>query len=360
MMRRTAYLFAALPAVLVAAGSVWADGKVVQPEAKPGAPAAPPALQQPAPPVLQPGVQPGLPGLQPGQPFDPQKMQEMMQQQMAKALGLKLPPPALKWGGMVLEPANEALLDQLGVPAGEGMVIASVEADSAAAEAGLKKHDLVIKVNQQAVPGDAKELLKALGDAKADTPMELVVLRKGKEQTLKAVKLPKAALATQSLPGFGGPLGPGIAPVPLLPVPPLQPFPPPGGPGVGLLPGFLGKPNANFTGAKISINRNNNQFDGSYEKDKVHITIRGKVENNQAKADEITVDDGTETKKFKKLEEVPQAQRDTVSGLLQMVTGNTGGFGPPGLGIPNLPLPGVPPTPLAPPLALPPPPDLPK
>jgi membrane-associated protease RseP (regulator of RpoE activity) len=380
----------ALTAVLLAAGPAMSDspragqgGQPPQP-AQPGAPGAPgravgpgqpgqpglpgvPGVAQPGQPGLPgvPGIaQPGQPGVppafQPGQPFDPQKMHEMMVQNMARNFGLRVPPVGLNWGGMMIEPADATLLEQLNLPAGKGMVVTNVEADSAAAQAGLKKHDLVVKVNAQTVPGDARELLKALGDAKADTPVDVVVVRKGKEQTLKDVKLPQAALAGgPRMPGVVGPGigGPGFVPPGPLPPVPVQPplvvpLPAPVVPGVPGVPNAPG--NVNVLDGRLSVTRNNDKFDGDYQKDKLHITINGKFENNQAKTEQITVDDGSETKKYQRVEEVPQAHRNVVNHLLHLIGGNRPIiFGP--AGAPPLPrppgLPGggaAPPTPPAP------------
>jgi hypothetical protein len=300
-------------------------------------------------------------------------MQDEAIKRMADTFGLRIPPKQLKWGGMVLESANAALLDQLGQPAGKGMVIVSVETDTGAADAGLKKHDLVIKVDENTIPGDAKEAAQTLRDAKADSTFDLVVMRKGKEQTIKGAKLGVATVAGPKMGVFGAAGAfPGIAPLPPLAAPPLNPglappggFAPPGIPGAGGgpgggLPGLPGFGGGQLTG-RISINRNNDKFDVDYEKDKLQITIRGKLQNNTAKAEEITVKEGEESKKYDKVADVPQAQRDTVNRLLQMVTGNPAGPafpnvpglprppGPGGAGAPGLPgLPGAPGGPGAP------------
>jgi hypothetical protein len=294
-----------------------------------------------------PGLQPpagGFGGVAPGQAFDPQQMQERMMKQMAETFGLRIPPTQLKWGGMVLEPAPAALGDQLGQPAGKGMVVVSVETDTPAADAGMKKHDLVIKVNDQTTPGNAKELLQTLRDAKDDTAFDLVVMRKAKEQTIKGAKLGEASLVMQRM----GPLaGAGALPplaAPPLPMPPLLP-PGAGGPGgAGGLPGFPGAPGlgGGQLRGQLSISRKNGKFDVDYEDGKLQITIRGKLENNMAKTDEISIKDGedADAKKYTRVNEVPQAHRDTVNRLLQMVTGNVAPGFP---GIPGGLPPGVPP-----------------
>ncbi len=279
-----------------------------------------------------------------------------MREQMARSFGLKVPAPALKWGGMVLEPAVESLLDQLDLPAGKGMVIASVDDDSAAAKAGLKKNDLLVKVNEQAVPADARELLKALG--KSDAALELVIVRKGKEQTLKAIKLPEAAMATRAN-GFG----PNIVPLPPPPLPPIGiPVQPnPGFPGLVPLPppGFAGdqvkaQMQFNNNGAKVTLNRDGDKVSADYVKDKVQFSLRGTKEANRAKIEEINVKNGDETKKYTKVEDVPETHRDAVNQVVGMLTAMLNGAGginrlvpPPPPGLPNPPpgFPGIQPDP---------------
>jgi membrane-associated protease RseP (regulator of RpoE activity) len=279
----------------------------------------------------QPGVpvQPGRPGFQPGQPPGPEQMREMMIKNMARNFGLRIPPVALKWGGMVIEPADAALLAQLDLPAGKGMVVTSVEAESPAATAGLKKHDLIVKLNEQAIPGDARELLKTIGDAMANTPVDLTVVRKAKEQTLKGVKLAQAELAGGPAMGLGGPGFPPPLPLPPPGVGAPVPAPVPVAPGA---PGVIGigiGVNAQGLDGRVAITRNNEKFDADYQKDKLHVTVRGKVENNQTKIDQITVDDGSKNEKYQKVEDVPPAHRTTVQRLLQMVNGNGGVVAPP-------------------------------
>ena len=319
-MRATLCLFGALAATLLASGPLLAQ----QVGAGGGlAPAAPP--------------QPGVPGGIPFQPGDQEAMREQMQERMAKMMGLTLPAPTLKWGGMTLEPAAEALLDQLDLPVGKGMVVASVESDSAAAKAGLKKNDLLVKVNADAVPGDARSLLKALTGT--DAAVDIVVLRKGKEQTLKAVKLAAPEMVRRAGPGLAVPPG-GIQPPNFIPQPlpgGFQPF----NPGVGApdFPGFgpggpvrLGQPQFNLNGAKLSLKRDGDKISAEYEKGKIQISIHGKMDGNKTKLDEITVKDGDESKQYTKVEDVPQTHRDTINHMVRILSGGAGAVGPmPGL-----------------------------
>ncbi len=65
--------------------------------------------------------------------------------------------------GVITEPAGEALAAQLALPGGKGLVVMEVVGDSPAAKAGLKKFDVVVTVNGQALgtPEELKKLVVA-------------------------------------------------------------------------------------------------------------------------------------------------------------------------------------------------------
>ena len=69
----------------------------------------------------------------------------------------------------------------------EGVVIIDIEKNSPAEEAGLKKGDVVIKVNEHKV-SDIAEFRYRLYSYNPDEVIDIVVKRDGKEETLK-VKL---------------------------------------------------------------------------------------------------------------------------------------------------------------------------
>jgi membrane-associated protease RseP (regulator of RpoE activity) len=330
-MRAILMVFGALAATLLASEAARAQQAGAGGGLVPGAPPLPPVPVQP------------FPG-----PGDPEKMMEQMQENMAKMWGFKIPARALKWGGMTLEPAADALLDQLDLPAGKGMIVASVATDSAAAKAGVRINDILIKVNADAVPGDAKSLLKTIPGT--DAAVDIVIVRKGKEQTLKAVKLAAAELVKRA-----NPLVPNI----IVPVPPppllggiLPKFDPlnPGIAAPGIFPGFPpvgpgGQAQMQFVvnGAKISLKRDGDKVSAEYEKDKVQISLRGKMDGKKAKLDEITVKDGDESKKYTKVEDVPEAHRDAVNRMVRILNGDPAAVAPllpplpPGTSVPPLP-----------------------
>lgn len=85
--------------------------------------------------------------------------------------------------GAQLAPLTDQLAEYFG--AKDGVLVSSVDADSAAAKAGLKAGDVITTVNGRTVndPGDVSE---EIGDAEEAETIELGVVRDGKPMTIKA------------------------------------------------------------------------------------------------------------------------------------------------------------------------------
>jgi S1-C subfamily serine protease len=104
-------------------------------------------------------------------------------------------PPHLEWfgdngfaysfGGGRLGIGIETLSDQLAAYFGveDGVLVTSVEEDSAAAKAGLKAGDVITKIGGDAID-DSGDLLRALG--RAEGKVELEIVRDRKTQTVTA------------------------------------------------------------------------------------------------------------------------------------------------------------------------------
>ncbi len=114
--------------------------------------------------------------------------------------------------GVAVEKPSETLTEQLELPKDQGLVIRDVMADSAAAKAGLKAHDILLELDGKAVSSNPEEFRKQVEGVKADTPVDAVVLRKGKKETVKGLSLPEAKAAAPGFPG-ANPTGlPGLTP----------------------------------------------------------------------------------------------------------------------------------------------------
>jgi len=123
------------------------------------------------------------------------------------------------------------------------------------------------------VSDDVQAFAQMVHDAKAKTPVDVVVLRKGKKETIKGLSLPEAKarpdiVALPALPAFPG----GALPAPV--VPPL--------PRVGGLGGLFGS-----DGVMTTTFRSNDHFTTRHQEGSLVITVTGKVADAKAKVDEV-------------------------------------------------------------------------
>jgi C-terminal processing protease CtpA/Prc len=85
--------------------------------------------------------------------------------------------------GATLQPVGDTLRTQLDIPAGQGLVVESLQGDGACAQAGLQQNDVLLSLADKPLDtvGDLIKQLKAAGDA----PVALKILRGGKSTTLQ-------------------------------------------------------------------------------------------------------------------------------------------------------------------------------
>lgn len=250
-------------------------------------------------PDLPPPLLPQLPGLDPNQ-FK------------APGLRLEIAPGGIRFDpfgrqgdgrlGVLVQKPGTTLAEQLDLPKGQGLAVEEVHADSAAAKAGLKAHDILLELNGKPVPDDVYEFARMVRDIKAKTPVDAVVLRRGKKETVKGLSLPEAKPQPEL---------PGVLTVPNLPPavfpPPAVPFPP-GGLG-GLFTG---------NGVMTTTFRSNDRFTTRHQEGSLVITVTGTVTDGTAKLGEINVQDGTESHKYESVDKVPERYKDKVKSLIEM------------------------------------------
>jgi serine protease Do len=94
--------------------------------------------------------------------------------------------------GVLVDSPSEAMTEQLGLESGKGVVVTDVLADSAAAKAGLKKNDVLVEFNGKPVPASRDGFAALVQEPKAKEPVDAVVIRKGKKETIKGITLPEA------------------------------------------------------------------------------------------------------------------------------------------------------------------------
>ena len=88
--------------------------------------------------------------------------------------------------GAVLGPLDEVLASHLGLGKGEGSLVHEVRPASAADKLGLRRHDVIVKVNGQAVRHDESTLVSTLRSTGKDerAKLDLEIIRRGKATTL--------------------------------------------------------------------------------------------------------------------------------------------------------------------------------
>ncbi|HXT57508.1 MAG TPA: PDZ domain-containing protein [Pirellulales bacterium] len=96
--------------------------------------------------------------------------------------GEKPEQPVAFWIGVACEPLPEALRSQLGLPKGQGVLVQDVVEGSPAAQAGLKRYDVVLALGDQGI-GSAQELSQAVKQTRGKEA-SVRYLRSGKEATV--------------------------------------------------------------------------------------------------------------------------------------------------------------------------------
>jgi hypothetical protein len=126
---------------------------------------------------------------------------------------LPLPPVPTPWPeagrlGVRAAAPDAALVDQLDLPRGRGLVLDEVVAESPAARAGLRVHDVLLLLDDKPVPGQPWRLAHLVDALPGEKPLTAVVLRHGKRAAVAGLVLPavprpaRARTWPASLPGL--------------------------------------------------------------------------------------------------------------------------------------------------------------
>jgi hypothetical protein len=215
--------------------------------------------------------------------------------------GLIPVPHQARLGAQVSRP-TQTLVDQLDLPREQGLVLDEVGANSAAAKAGLKRHDILLEIDGKAVPSNPQDFVKMLDGVKPNTPIDAVVLRKGKKETVRGLQLPeKKAAVAPALPNFPG------------------------------LPGGRLVPNLNLPfglGNMTGITRNGDEFTATQQSDGVRIVVKGKVDQGKATVREVEVDANGQKNRYDSLDKVPAEYREKAQKLADAAAGKGVRFTP--------------------------------
>jgi hypothetical protein len=275
----------------------------------------------------------GQGGLDPKQMDDLLKSLQVQQDQIARALqrlhGLhgKFPPemgagnfafgkhaPTGRLGVQIAAP-SATLADQVDLPKGQGIVIEEVVPDSPAAKAGIKAHDVLLEVDGKVVPSDPVAAARMVSGLKAGRAVEAVVLRHGRRETLKGLKL----LAPKKTDPAAGEFGnfsadkpkalPGMSGMKALQFGAMK-----GGQAGALALSGMG----GGTGVMTTTFRNDDRFTTRHQEGSLVITLTGKVADGKTRVTEIRVQDGGESHDYDDVDSVPERYRDKVKNLLEM------------------------------------------
>jgi len=108
------------------------------------------------------------------------------------------------WLGVYIQPVTPALQKQFGLKSAAGALVADVNAGGPAEKAGLKRGDVIVRYQGEAVE-DTNQLRNLVADTEIGTNAEVTVIRTGQEKKIrvKIGELPEEATAAGRRPGGG-------------------------------------------------------------------------------------------------------------------------------------------------------------
>lgn len=187
--------------------------------------------------------------------------------------------------GVIVEPLHPALRDQLSLADDQGVLVREVVPDSPAAKVGIKPHDILLELGGKAVPAHPEAFVRLVRELPAGKVGKVVVLRKGKKETLGELELPEQ---------LQPPVRPPVRPIPR---PPLEPAP--------------------QAGYWLHVQRSSDgSFRVQYREADQTIRIEGQQADGKVTVRKVEITEGRETKSYDSLDAVPAAMRDKVDKLL--------------------------------------------
>lgn len=92
--------------------------------------------------------------------------------------------------GLRISLPSPTLIDQMELPKDQGLVLTFIDSNSSLAKSGLQQHDILLEINEQAIPNDVNRFAQLLQTLNEIKEVSIVVLRKGTPITIKGIKLP--------------------------------------------------------------------------------------------------------------------------------------------------------------------------
>jgi beta-lactamase regulating signal transducer with metallopeptidase domain len=198
--------------------------------------------------------------------------------------------------GVAVSPVSDELAEQLDLK-GSGVVVQTVVPGSPAEKAGLHKNDIIVQFAGQSVSGD--NFSKVVAGTKAGEKVDVVVLRKGKKETLKGIELAQAKK-------------PEVGRVEVRP----------GSEFKRRIPGGDAGPGTKTRFEKMSVSVSDDSFEIDATRDDLRYRLSGTVAGGKASPDSITITEGKKKSEYRSVDDVPEKHRDAVRQLLGSVGGS--------------------------------------
>lgn len=220
------------------------------------------------------------------------RLNNLAQQQAGGRLGIRFEVP------------SPALVDQLDLPKNQGVVVKDITADSPAEKAGIKANDIILEIGGKMVPSDTQEFRNLIKDIKPDDALDIVLLRKGRKETIKGVKLPE--VKEENIQPF--------FPIPqIIPNPQIIPFP-----ALPIQPQFGG--GGIFNGEQFSISNRNGVVTATLIRNGVSTTVKGAMNERKLEVEEIIVKDGEKEVKAASVDKLPEEYREQAENVIKRVS----------------------------------------
>jgi S1-C subfamily serine protease len=98
-------------------------------------------------------------------------------------------PPAGRLG-VTVEKVGEPLAEHLNLPKGQGLLVRTVTPNTAAAKLGLQPNDILLRLDGKAITADPAAFRQQVQGLKGNAGVDVQVMRKGKTETLRNLRLP--------------------------------------------------------------------------------------------------------------------------------------------------------------------------
>ena len=214
--------------------------------------------------------------------------------------------------GAVVQVPPPVVVDQLDLPANKGLVVLDVQPDSPAEKAGIRKNDILLEFAGKPVPSDLIDFTNDVRDHKLGEEVDAVVLRRGKRETIKGIKLAEFQAALDGRFGRGVP-----AFLPELRIPDVR---------IDNLPGVanvLGAAN----GESMRVRVDNDGFQVDMTNGNLKATLKGTRENNKMTPQEVRIQDGDTVVETRDMTQVPERYRPLLARMLGSVGAAPAGGG---------------------------------